>query len=435
MTTSNVHPPRHTYFGIPNYMEPSSYLQKAVATHQHPTKKHPWPSSCTRSAQFIIPSESLARSGPASRTRSNTLSKCKNDTARFLAARHTSKSSGPASRTRSSTPTKLKKEVTHHITNFTDLAITEARDTHASAWSPPSPLSWKEGPASRTQSSTLTKSKKEVAHHNTNFTDMAITKARDTHASASSSVSWKEVSSFLDNNLMKENFIDHLCLTRINPIIPPDSILKANSTTTCHEIIEEFKLWPAVKFESLNELITQICRLPLPDPGSLCDSFLSEYEKLLKNITTMTEDESCPRSYGVVYFLGRGRLGHPPLVILEKEPGCSLVSDDINMFCFEDNCIEMAGASGAHCGSKAFQDVFNLAVKRTKICVYSEKKCFDVEYSDLARLKIKKRGHLSESSICQWYLSSESSFANDTRSSIWHCTSIKTLTFCNPWCS
>lgn len=365
-------------------MNPASYSKKAVATHQHPTKKHPGPSSRTRSAQVIIQSHPLVHPGPASRTRSNTPSKRKNDTDSFLAARRTSKSLVLASRAVSSTPTGKKNEAAHYITNFTDLAITKAKHTHASSSTPPSSLSSKEGPASRTRSRTPTELKKEAVHHNSNDTDLALTKT-------SSSLPWKEASSFLDDNLAKENFIDRLCLTRINPILSCHSITKANSTRTPQNIVEEFKLWPAVKFESLNELTTQIRRLPFHDTESLCASFLSEYEKLQKKITAKTEAVSRPRSYGVVYLLGRGRLGHTPLVILEKESGSSLAIDEINTFCFEDHCIEMAGACGEHCGSKGFQDAFNLAVKRTEICVYSEKTYFDVEYTDLARLKIKKR--------------------------------------------
>lgn len=322
-------------------MKPSGSLQKALVRDQH--RKNSGASSHTRSTQVLLPSDPpLARSGPASRTRSSSVTEWKNDTVSFLAAGHITKSLGPASRTRSSTLTTL------------------------------------------------------MAHHRTKSTDLAITKATDTHdvMSASSSLSWKEVSSCLDNTLMKDGFIDHLCLVRINPLIPPDFNPKANHTRSCDKIVEEFKLWPAMKFESLKELMGQIRRLPLPDPERICASFSSEYKKQVqKNITTMTGDKDLsPKSYGVVYLLGRGRLGHPPLVILEKESGRhGLLTDDINLFCFEDHLLEMAGASGEHCGSKGFQDAFNLAVKRTEICVYSEKKCFDVEYSDLARQKMKKR--------------------------------------------
>ncbi len=256
------------------------------------------------------------------------------------------------------------------------------------------------GPASRTRSKPFTPftKLKEDCQSTPSAAAGNLLKSGDSNLPRcnddNTSRSLEQTFSCLDDRLLPDNFIDHLCLVRMNPVItiPQNNNAKEATDTEAFRngIVEEKLLWPALQFDSLNELTNQINRSPLRDAATVCDMITSEYENLLLNAQTLTED-IMPSSFGVVYLLGRASMSLPtPLLILEKPWTGRLEVDGVNLFCFTDHYPEMADAIGKHCGSDEFQHALSVAIERTEKCLYSLKECVDVEYSDLARQKMNQ---------------------------------------------
>lgn len=178
-----------------------------------------------------------------------------------------------------------------------------------------------------------------------------------------------------------DDFWKRLCLAPLHSSAP--SIDDAN----CGEFVDKNKLWPAIKFESVHELIEEIRSSAIIKNEEFCQEIKSEYEAI---VGSRLDDTPPHASLGIVYYIGRGNVGKPFLSTVVKA-GPSLDIDEVNLFSFHDHFMEMEEATGPHCGSAQFQFAYKLALERLEKDIISEKTCFNIEYTNLARTRMAAR--------------------------------------------
>eukprot|EP00984_Skeletonema_dohrnii_P021764 scaffold10956_cov134-Skeletonema_dohrnii-CCMP3373.AAC.1 len=155
----------------------------------------------------------------------------------------------------------------------------------------------------------------------------------------------------IDTKIAPHQFCERLCLVKTSPktdfaFTPgragPDQTVSLN------------KLWPALKFNTYNELKDQL----------KMDN--KRQARFAVAATKLTRNAGIPMGKaGFAYLLGKGDQSANFLAILPKNDGGELVEDGV-IFDFFDSMIEMEGAEG-YCASSEFQHAFKIAMARMEI--------------------------------------------------------------------
>jgi len=152
----------------------------------------------------------------------------------------------------------------------------------------------------------------------------------------------------LDEQIAPKDFFERLCLVKTSDTKVEDTV----AVTSGNEVAA-YQLWPALKYNSYNELQDQL------KDKILRGKIAVEYSKLCR-ASKVNKDE-----YGIAYLLGRDK-SQSTLVFVPKNSEGVVVEDDISVFDFCDHVdeIERAVDGEGFCGSAQFQAAFILANNR-----------------------------------------------------------------------
>jgi len=156
-----------------------------------------------------------------------------------------------------------------------------------------------------------------------------------------------DTSTKLDEQIAPKDFFDRLCLVKTSATKVEDVAVTSGNE------VAAYQLWPALKYNSYNELQDQL------KDKILRGKIAVEYSKLCR-ASKVNKDE-----YGIAYLLGRDK-SQSALVFVPKNSEGVVVEDDISVFDFCDHVdeIERAVDGEGYCGSAQFQAAFILANNR-----------------------------------------------------------------------
>lgn len=169
----------------------------------------------------------------------------------------------------------------------------------------------------------------------------------------------------LDQQLAAADFHSRICLVSLNIDHGDDNdhddaqpVGGVDGSSSLEDEVSNYRLWPALKFDSHMELMQLVAKTTIPDHqlGGVKSYLTLEYFRLCKS-------KRRKESYGVAYLLGRkGKR----LVLLSANEGGEIIIDNKQVFDFYERCVEMNLGKGPHCGSEEFQAAFQLALTRVE---------------------------------------------------------------------
>ena len=165
----------------------------------------------------------------------------------------------------------------------------------------------------------------------------------------------------LDQHIASEDFIDRLCLVP-TPVPGTPAELANSAAGNEANFVATHKLWPALKFESCEELMIMVTSLAHTSSERKIwqAKILLTYRRVLKEAKASAAlYPNNAAEVGVAYLLGR---------FAERGncQGSLVLLNGGNVFSFYVHFCEMEEAQG-HCGTKEFKHAYAVAISRLEV--------------------------------------------------------------------
>ncbi len=160
----------------------------------------------------------------------------------------------------------------------------------------------------------------------------------------------------IDVKLAPNQFCERLCLVKTST----NTDFAFTTRQTClDQTVSVNKLWPALKFDTLTELLNQLSKMKDTDR-----KFIKKMKgRFALEAQTLAKNAGMPLAKaGFAYLLGKGNISANFLAPLAKNAGGELIGDGV-IFDFYDAVVEMESAEG-YCASSQFRRAFKIAMAR-----------------------------------------------------------------------
>ena len=148
------------------------------------------------------------------------------------------------------------------------------------------------------------------------------------------------------------DFFERLCLVKTSDAMVNDIVAPEN------EVVAAYQLWPALKYNSIRELLNQI-----KDKKQRCKITL-QYNKFCRNVGTSDTTNTNSDESGIAYLIGRNESQSTFASVPKNDEGV-IVEDNQSVFDFYTHSDEIERAVG-YCGSAQFQAAYTLAINRVE---------------------------------------------------------------------
>ena len=156
----------------------------------------------------------------------------------------------------------------------------------------------------------------------------------------------------LDEQIASNDFFERLCLVKTSDAMVNDNDIVAPE----NEVVAAYQLWPALKYNSIRDLLNQI-----KDKKQRCKITL-QYNKFCRNVGTSDTTNTNSDESGIAYLIGRNESQSTFASVPKNDEGV-IVEDNRSVFDFYTHSDEIESAVG-YCGSAQFQAAYTLAINR-----------------------------------------------------------------------
>jgi len=154
----------------------------------------------------------------------------------------------------------------------------------------------------------------------------------------------------LDEQIASNDFFERLCLVKTSDAMVNDIVAPEN------EVVAAYQLWPALKYNSIRELLNQI-----KDKKQRCKITL-QYNKFCRNVDTSDTTNTNSDESGIAYLIGRNESQSTFASVPKNDEGV-IVEDNQSVFDFYTHSDEIESKVG-YCGSAQFQAAYTFAINR-----------------------------------------------------------------------
>jgi len=158
----------------------------------------------------------------------------------------------------------------------------------------------------------------------------------------------------LDEQIAPNDFFERLCLVKTSDAMVNDIVAPEN------EVVAAYQLWPALKYNSIRELLNQI-----KDKKQQCKIIL-QYSKFCRNVGTSDTTNTNSDESGIAYLIGWNESQSTFAFVPKNDEGV-IVEDNQSVFDFCTHIDEIERAierAVGYCGLAQFQAAYTLAINR-----------------------------------------------------------------------